>query len=347
MLGERCGCAVTQNSGKARLTYGSLMLASELPRWLSCFPTKLAQYANDPHFCAGWQALRAMDCDGTFPIELLWRMGSVLFKPDSILTRNATEGLRLLNENHASVRAIRILHFEPGLVRQFWQYSLGRLSDERIGVLGSLMMQTPSVYVLASIPESKDRIPGALQLTELKGDALPAKRKAHQLRCAMGPPQSVLFNFVHTADEPADVIRELGLLFSGANLRNLLLEARVGCDDALAHATITRVMEACPSSTLDLQTAVNHVRSSLSETGETSAAGVTMSAALAALDDVASGVRGSWSKAEALLALLGVTASELDCMIISGWDAPGQRHTRSEAFPSCEKRHWSSRISQG
>ncbi|MFJ9556044.1 hypothetical protein ACIRPH_19675 [Nocardiopsis sp. NPDC101807] len=64
-------------------------------------------------------------------------------------------------------------------------------------------------------------VPAAVRIADLKGSANPAARLPGQLRTRLEPPNPVI-NFVHVADEPADVVRELGILLDRPQRRRLL-----------------------------------------------------------------------------------------------------------------------------
>ncbi|MFG3756480.1 hypothetical protein, partial [Klebsiella pneumoniae] len=61
------------------------------------------------------------------------------------------------------------------------------------------------------------------------GPTMPAQRQPGQIRYRLGPDNRLL-NFVHAADEPADVLRELGLLFDRAGRRTIIAQLLGGQD---------------------------------------------------------------------------------------------------------------------
>lgn len=66
-----------------------------------------------------------------------------------------------------------------------------------------------------------------MRLQQFKGPTLPRQRAAHHLRAGLGPPNRLL-NFVHAADEPADVLREVGLLLDRPTRRVVIERMRSG-----------------------------------------------------------------------------------------------------------------------
>jgi hypothetical protein len=71
--------------------------------------------------------------------------------------------------------------------------------------------------------------PASVRLTRDKGPTDPARRHPGQLRHLLGG-SSYLLNHVHTADDPADTVRELGVLLDDAGLTEAYQAAQEGHD---------------------------------------------------------------------------------------------------------------------
>jgi hypothetical protein len=259
---------------------------------------------------------------------------------------NAVTGLRLLLDAGASVRAARAVEFTAGLVRTFWHYALGRLSEERVALLEVLMEQAPSLWVLVEL-DDVDIVPAAVRLTELKGEVSPTKRQPHQLRRAMGPPQIPVLNFVHTADEPADLVRELGLLFGDDDRRGLLHEAMTPTAAAApaALALCRKLVEGTPRSPLDLRATAGRLREEVAI--RTASDPASRHDVTALLEQLAAGEGGVWPQARRGLTRIGVSVSVLDEIVMMGWTVPSRRAAPEEPFPTCERRHWEDYLARG
>lgn len=309
-----------------------------LPRWLSCFPEKLACYAADEAFCAGWRTIEAMERDGTLVLSRLWNIGSVLFKSDSLLRGNTRIGMDALAHAGFHVRVGREVTFPPPLVREFWRYSLGRYSDERIALLARLLSEAPSLYLLVEAERPDERVPTALRLTDFKGEPVPELRAPGKLRSALGPPQSALLNYVHTGDEPADVVRELGLLFDQAERRRCLADALAG-SGAAARALCDRLLPCAASRVdLDFESALKRVRERLSL--RLSATEARWAHVIARLEQVGRGESDAWSPLKLTLSEFGVDIDPLDDIVIRARLVPLKKAQPTQPFPSCELRHW-------
>ena len=232
---------------------------NQMPDFLSCFPEKLELYSTDFHFQKGWATLIELEKQGLFSTDRVWALGSVLFKVDSMLRGNAAHGIHFLEEHGFIIRAARVISLSSNLVTQFWKYSLGRLSHERIDLLKRLQSLSPSLYLLIEAPNKDSRLPCTLQVTEFKGQVVLSNRKRGTLRYAMGEPQSAFFNFVHTADEPADLVRELGLLFSDDDRQKVILDVAKR-NLQYPQGLCQEITENCLDSDLNFQAAFERVK---------------------------------------------------------------------------------------
>src|SRR5207237_1940393 len=84
----------------------------------------------------------------------------------------------------------------------------------------------------------------------LKGPARQAERRPGQIRYRLRNP-ALLLNFLHTPDEPADAVRELGVLFAADERLALFGELREARDVSLRPAFAAAYAETPPHA-LDL-----------------------------------------------------------------------------------------------
>src|SRR5262249_36312458 len=68
-------------------------------------------------------------------------------------------------------------------------------------------------------------VPVSVRLSHMKGHTIAERRRADDLRSVMRPPNRIL-NFVHVAEEPVDVVREIGIFTDGADRKRLLQAIR-------------------------------------------------------------------------------------------------------------------------
>ncbi|GAA2234137.1 MULTISPECIES: nucleoside-diphosphate kinase [Kitasatospora] len=139
----------------------------------------------------------------------------VVLKPDAVAGRRCALVLDTLAEEGFRPVAAAPVRFDPLLTREIWRYQFNAASDQRIAVVDHLLGSGPSLVVLLrdahrdATPDHQ-RLPASVRLTALKGAADPNAARGQDLRTRIGRVNG-LFNFVHTADDPADLVRELRL----------------------------------------------------------------------------------------------------------------------------------------
>lgn len=285
----------------------------------------------------GWATLTGLHRQGAFSLERLWTLGSVLFKADTMLRGNGLRGVRFLEEHGLQIRAVREVAFWGERVEQFWHYSLGRLSRERVEILKRLQTMSPSLYLIVESSGDGSRLPCSLRVTELKGQVEIARRHAGSLRYAMGDPHSAFFNFVHTADEPSDLVRELGLLFDAAQHRAVILEAILGSRPD-AEGAYEGLMARCPRSDLDFSSSVNRLRAQVVTADDLSDR--EREGLFEAADQLQETGHGSWLRLRDRLLEKGIRVDDIDDMVIAGGLVAMKQKQPAQTFPSCEARHW-------
>jgi len=153
----------------------------------------------------------------------------------------------------------------------------------------------------------------------------------------MGHPQSAFFNFVHTADEPADLVRELGLLFDAPQRRHVILETISGGKPD-ARGACQSLMSRCLHSDLDFSRAVNRLRSQVASAKGPSAR--EREDFLMEADQLQEAGYGSWLRFRDRLLVQGVRVDNIDDLVIAGELVEMKQSKPRQLFPSCEARHW-------
>jgi Nucleoside diphosphate kinase len=188
---------------------------------LSVLPDKRARYGEEVFFREVWRELLEGAGDGVS--ELLHTHAFVLFKPDGIVARAAKDALgRLELEGFTPVGAA-VVYLDRLATRWLWLYRFNVASIERVWLHELINSAGPSLLVAlrderATVGES---IPGSVRLTDHKGPSRPERRRPDQLRTVLGVNDRLL-NYMHTSDEPADMVRELGILLTAPQRKGLL-----------------------------------------------------------------------------------------------------------------------------
>lgn len=164
---------------------------------------KAVAYSFDPYFRRGIQHVT---------VEAVLPMTFLVFKPDAIAGRRIGTVLDALSENDFRLIDAWPFRFSPTLIRELWRYQYNVATWARIEVVDLLLCSSASMFALVHDAQwEPGRQPAACRLAALKGPADPARRRPGHLRTLLNGPTH-LFNFIHTADEPADVVREIAAI---------------------------------------------------------------------------------------------------------------------------------------
>ncbi len=200
--------------------------ADPFPALLTTSEAKATLYSVDTYFAEAWESVTDVWPD---PLQFAWEHGLLVLKPDSFAGRRAHVILEWLGDAGFVIADAQRLSFDRHSIRAEWRYQWNMATPDRKKLMDVLLKLSDCMLVIV---RSQDRIevPTTVRLTDLKGPAEVAKRRPDHLRWKLGLSSAIL-SFLHTADEPADVLRELGI-HAAASERIALLERLAGRPDA-------------------------------------------------------------------------------------------------------------------
>lgn len=219
-------------------------------RELTLEPAKQAACTVDLYFREAWEDL--VETGPEDPAAVLRRHALLIFKPDGVVSGRVGPTLDFAAEHGFELRAALPLHMNRHSMRELWRYDWDVYPVDRLQLANYMYRTTGTVAVVLAHPDSAV-VPATVRLSDLKGSSNPASRGPQHLRSVLRAPNSVL-NFVHVADEPADIVREVGIFFERAQRRDLwrLLRGEPGPEErAQARAVVDAVVAAAPSHDLD------------------------------------------------------------------------------------------------
>ncbi|MDQ8045557.1 MAG: nucleoside-diphosphate kinase [Solirubrobacteraceae bacterium] len=188
-----------------------------VPASLTRDPRKQVLFGADPYFRQGWaDALRIL---GPTAAEQLRDIGLVLLKPDAIAIGHADAAIDWMATKDAEIVLARRGTLSPHGIRAMWQFQMNAASIDRLELTDLALADAPGLILIGRLPA--DPVPATVRFSAWKGPADPRKREPGDLRNALGG-GNFLLSFVHAADEPADLVRELAILF-GAVEREAVL----------------------------------------------------------------------------------------------------------------------------
>lgn len=188
----------------------------DIPLSLTRSSRKRDLFGGDPYFRDAWDDIVGLWPDSRERVARLHRTALVVFRPDAIVSRRIELALDMISAKGLTPVAVTTFKYDRMKVREGWRYQLNIATRDRIDVMDMVLTRAPSMLVLYRQELPDMRLPTTVWLSGMKGPSLPASRAPGQLRFVLGKAQVSVLTFVHISDEPADVVRELGVFLPHA-----------------------------------------------------------------------------------------------------------------------------------
>jgi nucleoside diphosphate kinase len=179
-----------------------------IPPGLSEIPNKATLYGIDTYFREGWEDLVTVAGEGA--TALAFEHSMMLVKPDALVSRRAGVVLDWLPVRGFSVVAAMPVSLGADQIKALWRYQWNCAPRIRKDAYMALFDASPSLLLVVRSRQDA-HVSAAKRLANLKGPADPALQRRDDLRAWLGNATHLL-SFVHAADEPADLARELAIL---------------------------------------------------------------------------------------------------------------------------------------
>ena len=243
---------------------------------LTLLPTKADAYARETWAREAWaEVARATD-----PLALVHHHALLVIKPEAMAARVAPRILDALAAQKFTPVAVGTVDFDRHLMRALWAFRLNIATVERLRLQELLQTSCRNVVLVLRDMSPQLTLPASVRLTAFKGPAKLESRRPEHLRTGLGV-QNRLLSYVHTTDEPADLLRELGVFFAPFELRQVVREMLAASDKLEQAREVVRAIE--------LEVSPHDLRL------ETALAGITARAAEAALE-ADNGERSAWHR---------------------------------------------------
>jgi nucleoside diphosphate kinase len=179
-------------------------------------PLKGELYSQEPYFREAFLDLEVLL--GEVAIETVLRHGLVVVKPDGYSLGATSTVLDYYVRHGFQPIGVRLIEFAPTVWRTLWTYQMSQASIDRL-LVNDLVISGDAVALIFQ-GRTGAGLPATVELSALKGPARMENQDDDCLRRAIGQPNRI-FSLVHSADEPADLVRELGILFCVRDRRQL------------------------------------------------------------------------------------------------------------------------------
>jgi nucleoside diphosphate kinase len=264
-------------------------------------PDKVRCFNDEPFAREAMRDLSELAGDAR-ALELLMTHGTMLVKAESVVLRAVERIEERIREAGFTPVVAQPLRLDRQAIRLLWLYVLNGATLDRLDLLDLFKPATTSILLICRDDRMETgSIPASVRLQRLKGPTMPHQREPGHLRYGLGP-ENRLLNFVHAADEPADGLRELGLLFDRPERRVIIKQLLEGQDagKSLRQARESAYAES-PAHDLEAEPALERLRLAIARRCPPSLA----NAALPHLDGLLtrdpSEAESAWTKAHALL----------------------------------------------
>lgn len=286
----------------------------ELAHHLTRIDGKALAYADEPYYR---EALA--DLADTWPDDDVVRrvldLAIVMVKPDGLAAGRLPHVLGFLREHEVEVVGAAWVPLRGHTWRELWRYQLMAATLDRLRA-NALVLDGEGLLLL--VRASGRDLPASVYLSSRKGSASVELQTPDCLRARLGQPNRVL-SHVHVADEPIDVVRELGLLLPTAVRRALLRDV----DTARPSGAVPAEVEAALAAPvphpdgLVLADALDRLER-LALDPATPGPRPALDALARAVDDVRAGRTVGWRALEPVLADLDLPRWDLALLVTSG-----------------------------
>lgn len=260
----------------------------QVESWLSADPVKRDYYGDDPYFWEGWSSFVAA-AGGTAAAHLagteLRHVTFLVVKPEAVVGRKVGPILSFL-----AARGFRVVGAWPVTmgrheVRSIWRYQFNALPVANIRVF-EMMVGGDDLFLVGVEHGLAGGEPSAPDLlSRSKGSSADPTGRG-SLRDVLGRP-ALLVSYVHTPDEPADVLRELAVLVGPRQQRRILAallgsrqwtQAQFDAAASAVRATMTARYDDSPPHDLDPLASLRRIRSLVREHRPAALSQVTLDA---------------------------------------------------------------------
>jgi nucleoside diphosphate kinase len=218
---------------------------------------KSSLYSVDTYFWESWEDL--MGAAGARAADLAHSHSLILIKPDAFAARKVEAIVDWLSQNGFTIVACMPLEVCRHQARALWRYQWNAAPRIRKEALTTLLAAASSMLLIIR----SDRVSGvstAIRFASMKGSADRSLQRPGDLRAVLSSPAH-LISFVHAADDPADFVRELGILLAGKERRDLYGSMRDGAEVSLREilAVTEEAYQSVPYRSFDLLGAVERI----------------------------------------------------------------------------------------
>lgn len=301
---------------------------------LTSEPEKQAEFANDFYFRECWPDF--LEVWGVDPHLRLQSVALLCAKTDAVVARRLRPMLQYAVERGFRPIGVERTEFSRHSMREIWRYDWHVYPVDRLDFSTLWFSACPTLTFILRDIQPIPGIPASVRLSDLKGGPVLALRRPGDMRSVLAPPNRIL-NFVHIPDEPADIVRELGILFERTRrtrlLSRLAADFEVDRSDQIL-AAIEAIEAEVPPHDLDVQASLRRLQAA----GATTECG-TKRLAAALKDEEKLG----WDQILDLVDIRCPRTDRWDVICLASWLIQPERPSVAGLLPAGNLQAWQKR----
>ncbi len=182
---------------------------------LTKFPMKAELYLRESYFRQAHRVFEKL-----YDLSFFKDYTFIIIRPDAIQAGAIDKIFTCMKSNNLEPVFFKSIDFNRHTISALWQNESNCWPIERLKAMEILLTQSESLFVVLKRKVTSDYIACEV-LRTLKGPSVESLRKPGQIRYEIGAKNGLL-DFLHFPDEPADIIREMGILFSKEEMKEML-----------------------------------------------------------------------------------------------------------------------------
>ncbi|MDA8449447.1 hypothetical protein M4R21_06900 [Acidovorax sp. GBBC 3297] len=191
---------------------------AELLSLLTVQDAKIQAYRSDFVSEEAWEILCRVWGDRVG--EFIYGHSFVLIKPEALARRCSQSVLSFLHKKRLVPVAVTRVSVDRNAAHLIWRFQWNAATVDRVRLTNMVNAQSDSILVLVRDADP-GVVPASVRLWGMKGSAHADRRNEQHLRTLLRMHNRML-GFVHTPDEPADLVRDLSILLGGPALVALM-----------------------------------------------------------------------------------------------------------------------------
>lgn len=291
---------------------------------LTRIPLKAVMYERETYFreCLS----QALEVFGPRFEEHLWSSALLMVKPDGIAAGKLSTVCGFLEANEFEILAVERLRFSRFIWRELWRYQLTSATLDRLAVNEHVL--TGEGLLLLLHQQRAIEVPASVVLSGLKGPSDVAAQAPGCLRQLLSQPNRVC-SYIHVCDEPADLVRELGVLLDHQSRRRVLSALAGGELSAGDRRELERALasDSAPRWEFDAEASLRRAAAAIEAQRDPPPAGDAGRRAADAVERMKRGERVEWRSFLRALSALGVELGRWDLATLGtqfiAYDEPG------------------------